>query len=287
MAQETTSTRTKKRTGRTATSTSASRSRASRASAKVTGETVYADDMKLPRMLHAKVLASPYAHARIRSIDTVKARQFPGVEAVVTSADLPPYKKSPSNRRGARLPGRRGAVPRPADRCRARGRPARRGAGARADQRRFRGADAGRRPAGGDEAGLAARPLAARGHRPLGGAGPRRRRPRGRRQGGAAGQRGVARRRSGAETSRRLRRGGRRHRALVAVVDDAPELHRATLDHRRLQRVRRAYRLDEHAGAVLHPRRTGRHAGDAGEQDPRRSRRRSAAASAARSTSRS
>src|SRR5438132_7021846 len=36
---------------------------------KVTGETIYADDMQLPRMLHAKVLGSPYAHARIKSID--------------------------------------------------------------------------------------------------------------------------------------------------------------------------------------------------------------------------
>ena len=34
---------------------------------KVTGKTVYADDMTLPRMLHAKVLGSPYAHARIKS----------------------------------------------------------------------------------------------------------------------------------------------------------------------------------------------------------------------------
>lgn len=74
------------------------------AAGKVTGATVYADDMKLPRMLHAKVLGSPYAHARIKSIDTLKARQMPGVEAVFTAADLPPYKKSPSNRRGIVFP---------------------------------------------------------------------------------------------------------------------------------------------------------------------------------------
>jgi len=71
---------------------------------KVSGSTVYADDMKLPRMLHAKVLGSPYAHARIKGIDTVKARQFPGVDAVFTAAELPPYKKSPSNRRGLVFP---------------------------------------------------------------------------------------------------------------------------------------------------------------------------------------
>src|SRR3990170_235993 len=66
---------------------------------KVTGKTVYADDMKLPRMLHAKVLGSPYAHARIKSIDTIAARSHPGVEAVLTSRDLPPFKKNESNRR--------------------------------------------------------------------------------------------------------------------------------------------------------------------------------------------
>ena len=72
--------------------------------AKVTGETVYADDMQLPRMLHAKVLGSPYAHARIKSIDTRAARAHPGVEAVFTAADLPPYKMNASNRRGIIFP---------------------------------------------------------------------------------------------------------------------------------------------------------------------------------------
>ncbi|MBI2913393.1 MAG: xanthine dehydrogenase family protein molybdopterin-binding subunit, partial [Chloroflexi bacterium] len=67
---------------------------------KVTGKTVYADDMKLPRMLHAKVLGSPYAHARIKSIDTRAARDHPGVAAAITSRDLPPFKANPSNRRG-------------------------------------------------------------------------------------------------------------------------------------------------------------------------------------------
>ncbi|TMG05958.1 MAG: hypothetical protein E6I02_09245 [Chloroflexi bacterium] len=71
---------------------------------KVTGETIYADDMQLPRMLHAKVLGSPYAHARIKSIDASAAREHPGVEAVFTPADLPPYKKNFSNRRGMIFP---------------------------------------------------------------------------------------------------------------------------------------------------------------------------------------
>jgi CO/xanthine dehydrogenase Mo-binding subunit len=71
---------------------------------KVTGKTVYADDMQLPRMLDAKVLGSPYAHARIKAIHIGKAREHPGVEAVVTSADLPDYKKNASNRRGIIFP---------------------------------------------------------------------------------------------------------------------------------------------------------------------------------------
>jgi CO/xanthine dehydrogenase Mo-binding subunit len=72
--------------------------------AKVTGRTIYADDMKLPHMLHAKVLGSPYAHARINAIHTAKARAFPGVEAVITAGDLPNYKKNPTNRRSIVFP---------------------------------------------------------------------------------------------------------------------------------------------------------------------------------------
>src|SRR3972149_11893340 len=68
------------------------------AAGKVTGKTVYADDMKLPRMLHAKVLGSAHAHARIKSLNAGKARSHPGVAAVITAAGLPPYRKNPSNR---------------------------------------------------------------------------------------------------------------------------------------------------------------------------------------------
>jgi CO/xanthine dehydrogenase Mo-binding subunit len=74
------------------------------ATGKVTGQSVYTDDIQLPRMLHAKVLGSPHAHARIKSIDTSRARMHPGVEAVVTAADLPPYKMNESNRRGVIFP---------------------------------------------------------------------------------------------------------------------------------------------------------------------------------------
>jgi len=60
--------------------------------AKVVGETKYADDLFLPRMAYGKLLRSSHAHARIRSIDTTRARALPGVYAVVTGADLPRVK---------------------------------------------------------------------------------------------------------------------------------------------------------------------------------------------------
>ncbi|MBC5731833.1 molybdopterin-dependent oxidoreductase [Pseudoflavonifractor sp. DSM 107456] len=57
--------------------------------AKVTGEAVYTDDLRFPGMLWGKVLTSPVAHARIRSIDTSKAEALPGVRAVITYQDSP------------------------------------------------------------------------------------------------------------------------------------------------------------------------------------------------------
>jgi CO/xanthine dehydrogenase Mo-binding subunit len=54
---------------------------------KVTGRAEYAYDLRLPGMLHAKVLRSAHAHARIVSIDTSKAEALPGVKAVITGAD--------------------------------------------------------------------------------------------------------------------------------------------------------------------------------------------------------
>src|SRR5215469_13637599 len=54
----------------------------------ITGKGVYTDDVKLPGMLHMSVLRSPYAHARIRSIDTSRARALKGVQAVYTNVDL-------------------------------------------------------------------------------------------------------------------------------------------------------------------------------------------------------
>ncbi|HEU4342735.1 MAG TPA: xanthine dehydrogenase family protein molybdopterin-binding subunit [Candidatus Binatia bacterium] len=54
----------------------------------VTGRGTYTDDIKLPRMLHAAILRSPRAHARIRSIDTAKAEALPGVVWVFTLRDI-------------------------------------------------------------------------------------------------------------------------------------------------------------------------------------------------------
>lgn len=48
----------------------------------------FTDDLMLPRMAHAAALASPHAHARIRSIDTQRARALPGVYAVLTGREL-------------------------------------------------------------------------------------------------------------------------------------------------------------------------------------------------------
>ena len=56
-------------------------------SAKATGEALFTADLSLPRMLVGKVKRSPYAHARILSVDTSRAEQLPGVRAVVTSQD--------------------------------------------------------------------------------------------------------------------------------------------------------------------------------------------------------
>ena len=55
---------------------------------KVTGRALYGADMTAPGMLWAKVLRSPHAHARIRSIDASAALALEGVKAVVTGADF-------------------------------------------------------------------------------------------------------------------------------------------------------------------------------------------------------
>jgi nicotinate dehydrogenase large molybdopterin subunit len=55
---------------------------------KVTGRILYAGDMTMPGMLHAKILWSAHPHALIRRIDTTAARAMPGVHAVLTHKDV-------------------------------------------------------------------------------------------------------------------------------------------------------------------------------------------------------
>ncbi|MDW8239773.1 MAG: molybdopterin cofactor-binding domain-containing protein [Acidobacteriota bacterium] len=52
------------------------------------GKPAFVDDIELPGMLHAKILHSPHAHARIVNIDASRARQLPGVAAVLTYRDV-------------------------------------------------------------------------------------------------------------------------------------------------------------------------------------------------------
>ena len=54
----------------------------------LTGRTEFIDNVTLPGMLHCAMLRSPYAHARIKSIDTSAAEKLPGVMAVLTGDDV-------------------------------------------------------------------------------------------------------------------------------------------------------------------------------------------------------
>ena len=56
---------------------------------KAKGEAKYIPDIRLPKMLHAKFLRSPYAHAKIKSIDTSKAEALPGVKCILTQKNVP------------------------------------------------------------------------------------------------------------------------------------------------------------------------------------------------------
>src|SRR5208283_4825834 len=59
---------------------------------KLTGEALYAGDLKFPNMLFGKILTSPHAHAHILRIDTSEAERLPGVKAVITHEDVPSRK---------------------------------------------------------------------------------------------------------------------------------------------------------------------------------------------------
>src|SRR5512147_2183638 len=54
----------------------------------ITGSATYTDDVKLPGMTFAAFARSPYAHARLKSVDVEAARKSPGVVAVYTGRDV-------------------------------------------------------------------------------------------------------------------------------------------------------------------------------------------------------
>ena len=56
---------------------------------KVTGSAKYAADIRLDNMLHAKLLRSPHAHAKVKGIDTAAAQKLPGVRAFATILEVP------------------------------------------------------------------------------------------------------------------------------------------------------------------------------------------------------
>lgn len=56
---------------------------------KVTGSAKYAPDLKMEGMLHARLLRSPHAHARVKNIDTSRAEKVPGVRAIATIVEVP------------------------------------------------------------------------------------------------------------------------------------------------------------------------------------------------------
>ena len=66
----------------------------------VTGKAKYIDDIRLPNMLYAKVLRSPYPHANIKSIETTKAETYPGVKAVLTYKNVPQWKSGTPSHKG-------------------------------------------------------------------------------------------------------------------------------------------------------------------------------------------
>ncbi len=61
----------------------------------ITGTATYTDDIKLPGMVYAAFVRSPYAHARVRSVSTAAARKLPGVIEVFTHQDLRPLWQAP------------------------------------------------------------------------------------------------------------------------------------------------------------------------------------------------
>jgi len=70
----------------------------------ITGRGRYVDDVQIPGMLHMALLRSHYPHAKIISIDATAAKQMPGVEAVLTGADINLNVPSPVMIPGQKIP---------------------------------------------------------------------------------------------------------------------------------------------------------------------------------------
>ena len=56
---------------------------------KVTGQALFTGDLTFPGMLYAKILRSPYPHARVLRIDTSRAEKLPGVKAILSKNNAP------------------------------------------------------------------------------------------------------------------------------------------------------------------------------------------------------
>jgi CO/xanthine dehydrogenase Mo-binding subunit len=65
----------------------------------IRGQGTYLDDIRLPGMVHMAILRSPFAHAKINSIDTSAALALPGVAAVITAKDLETLLQGPRPKR--------------------------------------------------------------------------------------------------------------------------------------------------------------------------------------------
>lgn len=63
----------------------------------LTGKATYTADIVLPGLLHAAIYRSPYAHARIRSVDLSRARALPGVVTTLSGKEIPDFVKSPTH----------------------------------------------------------------------------------------------------------------------------------------------------------------------------------------------
>ena len=209
---------------------------------KVTGRAKFGADLHVANMLIGKVLRSPHAHARIKSIDTSKAQALHGVKAVITARRL--QRSAVGVHSGRRDDGqlprhdaqhdgaREGALRRPRGRGGGGDQRSGGGTGAHADRRRLRSAAARDGRGAGDGARCAVAP---RQHV----------HDRRRAEAGQALQHREARRVRARRHRGRLRQGRRRRRARVHHAAGASGLHRAA-------RVPRERFRGRSGGAVVH-----------------------------------